>query len=865
MAPDGTLYVGGGRVELGGKARTLIRFLPNGTLDTTWLAGGDALLGEPLAMTLDGAGRLLVAHRRYNSSIGQMDHFLVRLTPTGSIDPSFAVVNTASDSINALAVQSDARILIGGDFFRINGASTGPLARLLANGAIDLSFPNLGYRVSSLAVQTDGRILVGGISNQLWRLSPNGAVEAGFPRQVAPTPAFGLYYLRAVTVDSLGRIIVVGPTIYRLLPDGTNDLTFTSPTINSEVTAMVVQPNDRIVFNENGRAPQRLLEDGSPDPTFTSAAVTGGEVRDLTVSPTGDLFISGYFAEVDGVPQRALAKLFGGVLPVFTVASATLELAERPGPAATVTILRKGRSDLAASVRLGTVDGTAIGGADFAKLDQRLVFAPGVLSRTVTVPIFDDAEYEGIEQFQLALDEPEDSELGAAREATARITDDPAGAVAFRERAVRVDEGAGTATLTLLRTGGSEGTLTVRVSVVGGTAEEQVDFTLPAGSTISFPPGVTSQALVVPLFDDDLLEPAETFVLRLDEPSPGSTVGAVPEVTATITDNDTLGERAGTYTGVFRLPGLGADQLTRLSISVRANGVVTGRLSFGPRSLAVRGFTLPDGSLTLNVPSSRSVPEAGLQLRLSGALAGPTIDGTVEQGGVSGALALQRHGVFGRATPPTALGRWAVALPPASDAAFPPGWGSLAVEVKNSGLVLARGRLADGSALFMSAPLSATNEAVLYAAPRSGGDRFSAVLSFANTPGSRVTGEFTWVRSAAVQGGMPSVHSAAIRGSATSFAIALPASGQLRSYLGGIIEPVVFPFTQPRAGQFLFPARAASLQFTRATGQFTGRIIPATAPARPAVFHGIWLPEEGRGYGAFLPPASGTVELAGAE
>jgi hypothetical protein len=62
-APDGALYVGGGAVELGGQRRSLIRFRPDGSLDSHWLAGGDTPLGEVLAMALDPKGRLVAAYR----------------------------------------------------------------------------------------------------------------------------------------------------------------------------------------------------------------------------------------------------------------------------------------------------------------------------------------------------------------------------------------------------------------------------------------------------------------------------------------------------------------------------------------------------------------------------------------------------------------------------------------------------------------------------------------------------------------------------------------------------------------------------------------------------------------------------------
>ncbi len=59
----------------------------------------------------------------------------------GSLDPTFDVgTGVAQHSVNAIAVQPDGKIIIGGDFLVYNGVSRIRLARLNANGSLDPTF-----------------------------------------------------------------------------------------------------------------------------------------------------------------------------------------------------------------------------------------------------------------------------------------------------------------------------------------------------------------------------------------------------------------------------------------------------------------------------------------------------------------------------------------------------------------------------------------------------------------------------------------------------------------------------------------------------------------------------------------------------
>jgi hypothetical protein len=81
--------------------------------------------------------------------------------------------------------------------------------------------------------------------------------------------------------------------------------------------------------------------------------------------------------------------------------------------------------------------------------------------------------------------------------------------------------------------------VSVSVAAVGGTAQLGVDFTAPAG-TLTFPSGTASGTVrwvSVPILEDAIDEPDETFSVLFSAPSGASWTGPTTH-TVTIVDND---------------------------------------------------------------------------------------------------------------------------------------------------------------------------------------------------------------------------------------------------------------------------------------------------------------------------------------
>jgi hypothetical protein len=126
---------------------------------------------------------------------------------------------------------------------------------------------------------------------------------------------------------------------------------------------------------------------------------------------------------------------------------------------------------------------------------------------------------------------------GATPLAGFALADAAAGTVAFAAATATVNENGGTAALTLTRTGGTTGELTVTVNVTGGTAAAGADFT--AGPyTATFADGATVATLNVPIADDVIFEGNETIVLTIAAVNNAAVIGTPNVSTLTITEND---------------------------------------------------------------------------------------------------------------------------------------------------------------------------------------------------------------------------------------------------------------------------------------------------------------------------------------
>jgi subtilisin family serine protease len=215
----------------------------------------------------------------------------------------------------------------------------------------------------------------------------------------------------------------------------------------------------------------------------------------------------------------------------------------------TVTVNRSGGSAGAVTVDYNTTDNTALDGQDYTAASGTVLFADGEISQTFAVTILNDTLFEGDESFDLTLFNPTGgAEIGLQFMATATITDDDpqaqSGSLEFAVASYNISEAGAVVSLTVNRSGGIDGAVSVDVATVDGSAAETQDYTA-ANATLNFADGQTSVTFSVTILDDTLVEGDENFNIILSNPTGGAILGALTGTVVTINDDDTAGNPAG--------------------------------------------------------------------------------------------------------------------------------------------------------------------------------------------------------------------------------------------------------------------------------------------------------------------------------
>ena len=111
------------------------------------------------------------------------------------------------------------------------------------------------------------------------------------------------------------------------------------------------------------------------------------------------------------------------------------------------------------------------------------------------------------------------------------------GSLSFGSATYSVSENGGTVIITVNRTGGSDGTVTVDYQTSDGTAIDGSDYTATSG-TLTFSEGETSKTFIIIIKDDTQYEGKETVNLTLSSPTGGAMLGEPSSAVLTIIDNE---------------------------------------------------------------------------------------------------------------------------------------------------------------------------------------------------------------------------------------------------------------------------------------------------------------------------------------
>jgi uncharacterized delta-60 repeat protein len=300
------------------------------------------------ATAVQADGKIVVAGTAF---MGFDDDFaLVRYNSDGSLDSTFggdgrvtSDYSAGNDSIHAVLVQQDGKLIVAGEVGSANGQDFA-LARFNTDGSLDTSFGSGGWVVTdffgdddhgrALARQTDGKLLVAGYATNgseydfaLARYTTSGGLDTTFDGDGrAVTDLAGDDEGQSLIPLGDGTIVVAGWTfngtnddfaLVRYKSNGSLDTSFDGDGrvitnisgYDDRVASIGWQPNDKLVVagmvsptgDHNDFALARYLSNGSLDITFSEngwlafdfyAGNDNGQA--LLMMPGGQLVVAGY-------------------------------------------------------------------------------------------------------------------------------------------------------------------------------------------------------------------------------------------------------------------------------------------------------------------------------------------------------------------------------------------------------------------------------------------------------------------------------------------------------------------------------------------------------------------------------------------
>lgn len=188
----------------------------------------------------------------------------------------------------------------------------------------------------------------------------------------------------------------------------------------------------------------------------------------------------------------------------------------------TLTIVLNPASNAPVNVTASTANGTAVSGSDFNGGSMSVSFAPGQTSKAVNVGIRGDLTVEADETFLVNLSNPTGGALLSDAQAVATIVNDdgaPLPSLSISDASI-AEGNAGTRALsfTVQLSPASSAPVSVSYITASGTASAGSDFT-SANGTLTFPAGITNRTIDVFINGDTAIEPNESFLVNLTNPT----------------------------------------------------------------------------------------------------------------------------------------------------------------------------------------------------------------------------------------------------------------------------------------------------------------------------------------------------------
>jgi len=309
LQPDGKYLLAGSSATV----PDLIRLNTDGTLDPTFTSGfnsvPNALESQVYAVAPDG--------KIYAAVVINNSGTLQRLNTDGSIDNTFAPIVfsgmwTHVNFITRIVVLADSKILVAGAH-----STLGAIFRVNTDGTKDNTFTSPIFEeadtfnppiIYGVVPQASGKIVVSGNffrvngldRNNLARLNSDGSVDSA-------SPSIGFSNVGAHILPlSDGQILVMSlGDVRRFSADLSADTFLFGPADPYNLTP---DSSDRVVYLTEGRI-RRRNADGSPDNTFQFTLIVPGSVTAVAVQSDGKAIVAGDFKYLNGTTQQTIGRL----------------------------------------------------------------------------------------------------------------------------------------------------------------------------------------------------------------------------------------------------------------------------------------------------------------------------------------------------------------------------------------------------------------------------------------------------------------------------------------------------------------------------------------------------------------------------
>ena len=273
---DEKILIGGNFSKVSDKPRQgFARFLPDGSLDTIFYPG----LGPDdrvRALAIQPSDSKLLIGGDFTSVGMETRRYIARLNTGGSLDTTFGDDNISmgpNDTVEAIGIQNNGKVIIGGDFTSVDGTTRNRIARLDADGSIDTSFdPGSGADdiVKDVAILDDGNVIIAGEFSQVSGEQHNGIAKLDSSGTISSTfEVTGTHELigdvYTVHILDTGKLLIGGHFFIRTIPGSTVDYQHVA----------------------------RLNSDATVDTSFSKDNWPDDGVHTLAVQPDGKIIIGG--------------------------------------------------------------------------------------------------------------------------------------------------------------------------------------------------------------------------------------------------------------------------------------------------------------------------------------------------------------------------------------------------------------------------------------------------------------------------------------------------------------------------------------------------------------------------------------------